>query len=49
VTDQISHQYKTTGKITVLYTPIFIFLDNNLEDRRFCTNDSKRSPTSLCS
>src|SRR5215468_10260625 len=35
--DQISHPYKTTGKITVLYTLIFVFLDSNLEDKRFCT------------
>ena len=34
VSDQVSHPY-TTGKIIVLY--IFIFLDSNLEDQRFCT------------
>ena len=28
---------QTTYKIIVLYILIFIFLDNNLEDRRFCT------------
>ena len=28
VSDQISHSYKTTGKITVLYNSIFQFLDN---------------------
>jgi hypothetical protein len=37
VRDQFSHPYKTTGKITVPYTPIFVFLDSNLEDKRFCT------------
>jgi polysaccharide pyruvyl transferase WcaK-like protein len=25
VRDQVSHPYKTTGKITVLYTQIFVF------------------------
>ena len=32
---QISHPYKTTGKIIVLC--IFIFLGSKLEDKRFCT------------
>ena len=30
VNDQVSHPYKTTGKITVLYNLIFKFLDSNL-------------------
>jgi hypothetical protein len=30
VRDQVSHPYKTTGKIIVLYTLIFVFLDSNL-------------------
>jgi hypothetical protein len=34
VRDQVSHPYKTTGKITVLYTLIFVFLDSNVEDKR---------------
>jgi hypothetical protein len=35
--DQVSHPYKTTGKIIGLYTLIFVLLDSNLEDKRFCT------------
>ena len=35
--DQVSHPYKTTGKITVLYILISKFLECKLEDRRFCT------------
>ena len=34
VSDQVSHPYKTTGKIIVLCTLIFKFLDSNLEDKR---------------
>jgi hypothetical protein len=37
VRDHFSHAYKTTGKITVLYTLILVFLDSNLKDKRFCT------------
>jgi len=37
VNDQLSHPYKTTGKITVLYILILKFLDSHLENKKFCT------------
>jgi hypothetical protein len=35
VSDQVSHPYKTTGKIIVLFILIFKILDSNLEDKKF--------------
>jgi len=37
VSDQVSHPYKTTGKIIILYNFVFKFLCSKLHDKRFCT------------
>jgi hypothetical protein len=33
---QVSHPYKSTGEMTLLYTLIFVFLGSNLEFKIFC-------------
>jgi hypothetical protein len=33
VMDQVSHPYKTTGRITVLYILTFTFLDSRRDDK----------------
>jgi hypothetical protein len=35
VRDKVSHPYKTTGKIKILYILIFTFLDSRRENKRF--------------
>jgi hypothetical protein len=37
VRDQVSHPYKTKGKIIVLYVLIFTLLNSRREDKRFWT------------
>jgi hypothetical protein len=37
VRDHVSHPYRTTGKIIVVYILTFTFFDSRREDKRFCT------------
>jgi len=37
VSDQVSHPYKITVEIIVMYVLIFVFLDIKLEDQIFCS------------
>jgi len=48
MTDQVSHPYKTTSKITALYIVIFTLLGNKQEDKRFCPNGNRRAVPVSC-
>jgi hypothetical protein len=37
VRDQVSHPYRTTGKIIVLYILTFMYSDSRREDKTFWT------------
>ena len=37
MSNHVSHPYKKTRTINVLYILIFIFLDSKVEGKRFCT------------
>ena len=49
VSDQVSHPYKTTGKIILLYVLIFKFLIANWKTKDFAPNDRNQSLTSIWS
>jgi hypothetical protein len=45
--DQVSHPYKTTGRIVVLYILTFTFLDSRWEDKRLWTEWQQAFPEYL--
>ena len=44
VSYQVSHPYKTTGTIIVLYILSFTFMSSKLEDKRFCAEWQQAFP-----
>jgi len=48
VSDRVSHPYRTTGKITVLYVSIFNFWIENWKTNDSAPNYNRHSLTSLC-
>jgi hypothetical protein len=49
VSDQVSHPYKTTGKIIVLIILVLYFWVAKWKTKDSAPNDSKHSLTSICS
>jgi len=49
VSDQVSHPYKTTGIIIILYILIFIFSIADCKTKESAPNDGKHCLTSVCS
>ena len=45
---QVSHPYKITDKIIILYVQTLTFLDSTQEDKIFWPNASKHSPYLIC-
>jgi hypothetical protein len=43
LTDQVSHPHKTTGRLMVLYTLTFTFLDRRRDDKKTEPNGTKHS------
>jgi hypothetical protein len=46
---QVSHSYRTTGKIIILYILMFMFLDSRQEDKGSGLNIRKLYPNSISS
>jgi hypothetical protein len=49
IRDQVSHPYRTTGNIIVLYIIILAILDRRREDKHSQLNGSKHYPNSITS
>ena len=48
ISDQVSHPYKTTGEIIVVYILIFKFVKANWKTKDSAPNNSKHSLTAIC-